>query len=414
MSAGRPRALIVGAGPAGLHAAGRLAEGGAEVTVYDRLPSPARKFLLAGRGGLNLTHSEPRPSFLARYGEAAGWLTPALDSFSPPALRAFVAGLGEETFVGSSGRVFPRSFKASPLLRAWLLRLRARGVAFRFSRRFTGIAPDGAFVFDGPEGPEAASADAVLLALGGASWPRMGSDGGWVAILERAGVRIRPLAPANMGVEIGWSPDFAARFAGAPLKRIVAHCGSRSAAGEAIITAEGLEGGVVYALSAALRDEAAAHGAAQLVIDLKPDLTGTALAERIATARPRDSLSSVLKKKLGLAPQAASLLREARPALPRDPVALAALIKAVPLTISGVRPLDRAISSAGGIRRDQVTADFELRALPGTFVAGEMLDWEAPTGGYLLQATFATAEAAALGMARRIGIELPPVAAERW
>jgi len=414
MSAGRPRVLIVGAGPAGLHAAGRLAAGGAEVTVYDRMPSPARKFLLAGRGGLNLTHSEPRTSFLGRYGEAAGWLAPALDGFSPTALRVFVAGLGEETFVGSSGRVFPRSFKASPLLRAWLAQLRDRGVAFHFRRRFTGIAPDGTLTFHGPEGAEAAEGDIVLLALGGASWPRMGSDGGWVPVLERNGIGIRPLAPANMGVEIGWSDDFAARFAGSPLKRIVARCGSRSAAGEAIITAEGLEGGVVYALSAALRDEAAVHGTAQLTIDLKPDLTEAALAARIASARPKDSLSSVLRKKLGLAAQAASLLREARSGPPRDPVALAALIKGVPLTIRRVRPLDRAISSAGGIRRDQVTTDFELKALSGTFVAGEMLDWEAPTGGYLLQATFATAEAAAQGMARRIGITLPPVAAKHW
>jgi hypothetical protein len=414
MNAERPRVVIVGAGPAGLHAAGRLAAAGAAVAVYDRMPSPARKFLLAGRGGLNLTHSEPRAAFVARYGEAAGRLAPALDRFPPSALRAFVASLGEETFVGSSGRIFPRSFKASPLLRAWLAQLRDDGVTFHFRQRLTGIAPDGALAFDGPNGAETVSGDAILLALGGASWPRMGSDGDWVAILERAGIGIRPLVPANMGVEIGWSADFVARSAGSPLKRIIAHCGSRAVAGEAVITAEGLEGGVVYALSAALRDEATARGTAQLVIDLKPDLTEAALAARLASARPKDSLSSVLKKKLGLAPQAVGLLREASPGLPRDPAALAALIKHVSLNVRGVRPLERAISSAGGIRRDQVTADFELRALPGLFTAGEMLDWEAPTGGYLLQATFATAEAAAQGMAKRLGVKLPPVAAGAW
>jgi uncharacterized flavoprotein (TIGR03862 family) len=414
MSPQRPRVLIVGAGPAGLHAAGRLAAAGVAVAVYDRMPSPARKFLLAGRGGLNLTHSEPRAAFLARYGEAAEWLAPQLDRFPPTALRAFVASLGEETFAGSSGRVFPRSFKASPLLRAWLAQLRDRGVIFKFRRRFTGIGPGSALALDGPEGSEPASGDAVLLALGGASWPRMGSDGCWVAILEAAGVTVRPLVPANMGVEIDWSTDFAARFAGSPLKRIVARCGSRSATGEAVITLEGLEGGAVYALSAALRDDAAAHGSAKLMIDLKPDLSEAALAARLISARPKDSLSSVLKKKLGLTPQAVALLREASAELPRDPAVLAALIKRVPLAVRGVRPLERAISSAGGIRRDQVTGDFELKALPGVFVAGEMLDWEAPTGGYLLQATFATAEAAAQGMAKRLGISLPPAAADSW
>jgi uncharacterized flavoprotein (TIGR03862 family) len=414
MNAAAPRAIVVGAGPAGLHAAGRLAAAGIRVAVYDRMASPARKFLLAGRGGLNLTHSEPRAAFLSRYGEAAGWLTEPLDGFPPSRLRALAAGFGEETFVGSSGRVFPRSFKASPLLRAWLARLRADEVTFHFRERLAGIAPDGALTLEGQTGRTMVHAEAMLLALGGASWPRMGSDGGWVPLLEARGVGVRPLVPANMGVEIGWSAAFAERFAGLPLKRIAARCESQAGVGEAIITAEGLEGGVVYALSAALRDEAATHSSARLWVDLKPDVPESTLASRLAAARPKDSVSSVLKKKLGLTPQAVGLLRESAPILPRDPAALAALVKAVPLEVRGVRPLERAISSAGGIHRDAVTEDFELKALPGLFVAGEMLDWEAPTGGYLLQATFATAEAAARGMADRLGISLPALPVVGW
>ncbi len=413
MRADGPQAVIVGAGPAGLHAAGRLASAGIRVTVHDQMASPARKFLLAGRGGLNLTHSEPRSAFLARYG-AAGWLAPSLDRFPPSALRAFAASLGQDTFIGSSGRVFPRAFKASPLLRAWLAQLRGQGVAFRFREQLAGIAPDGALLLEGPAGRQTTRAGAALLALGGASWPRMGSDGRWVALLDKLGVAVRPLAPANMGAEITWSPGFAGRFAGLPLKRITARVGSRTAEGEAVVTAEGLEGGVVYALSAALRDAVVADGTARLTIDLKPDLPQAALAARLAAARSKDSLASTLKKKLGLTPQAVGLLRESMWDLPRDPAALAALVKSVPLRVMGFRPLERAISSAGGIRRDQVTDDFELKAVPGLFAAGEMLDWEAPTGGYLLQATFATAETAARGMAARLGVSLPPLSAAEW
>jgi uncharacterized flavoprotein (TIGR03862 family) len=414
MSGDRPRAIIVGAGPAGLHAALRLAEAGAAVTVCDRMASPARKFLLAGRGGLNLTHSEPRAAFMERYGAAASWLSPSLDRFPPAALRAFAAGLGEETFVGSSGRVFPRAFKASPLLRAWLARLAGLGVVFRFRHRFTGLSADGALAFETPEGAVTLRADAVLLALGGASWPRMGSDGAWVDILRQVGIAVDPLMPANMGVDVAWSGDFAGRFAGSPLKTIAARCGKDHARGEAVITAGGLEGGVVYALSAALRDQIAATGSAMLAIDLKPDLTLAAVATRLAAARPGDSLSTALKKKLGLPPQAIALLREGAAVLPRDPAVLAARIKATVLPVHGARPLDRAISSAGGIRRDQVDTDLELKALRSVFVAGEMLDWEAPTGGYLLQATFATAETAARGMAARLGLALRPIDAGEW
>ncbi|QCI64954.1 NAD(P)/FAD-dependent oxidoreductase [Phreatobacter stygius] len=397
---------IVGAGPAGLFAAEKLAEAGLEVTIFERLASPARKFLLAGRGGLNLTHSEPRAAFLARYGAAGPWLRPGLDAFPPAALRAWAEGLGQKTFVGSSGRVFPESFKASPLARAWLARLEAKGVTLATRRRFTGFGPAGALLFDGPDGGETVKAKAVLLALGGASWPRMGSDGAWVGLLAARGVAITPLEPANMGIEIDWSPEFAARFAGQPLKRIAITVGDRQAEGEAVITAAGLEGGVVYALSAPIR-AALADGKARLAIDLKPDLAQGTIAARIAGARTKDSLSSRLKKRLGLTPQAIGVLHEAVAGpLPRDPARLAALIKAAVIDIQAVRPIERAISTAGGVSRDAVSAEGELAALPGVFVAGEMLDWEAPTGGYLLQATFATAVVAARGIARRLGVTL--------
>lgn len=414
MTGQRARVVIVGAGPAGLFAAERLAEAGCAVTVLDRMASPARKFLLAGRGGLNLTHSEPRTAFLARYGEAADRLRPFLDAFPPAALRAWAEGLGQPTFVGSSGRVFPEAFKASPLLRAWLARLGAHGVQFAMRRRLVGIGPERMLTIEGPDGPETIPYDAALLALGGASWPRMGSDGAWVDMLGRAGIAVAPLMPANMGVEIGWTGDFADRFAGEPLKGIVIAAAGRSAQGEAIVTAGGLEGGVVYALSAVLRETVRRDGAAELTVDLKPGLAMEAIAARLASVRPKDSLSSALKKKLGLGAPAVGLLRQATTAVPREAEALAGLIKAVPLVVRGVRPLERAISSAGGIRFSEVDENLQLRGLPGLFVAGEMLDWEAPTGGYLLQASFATAEAAAGGMARHLGRKLGPLAPTGW
>lgn len=411
----RRTVAIVGAGPAGLFAALRLAEAGVKVTLFDAMASPARKLLLAGRGGLNLTHSEPREAFLTRYGPARAWLEPMLDAFPPSALRAFVESLGEATFVGSSGRVFPKSFKASPLVRAWLRRLEAAGVALRPRHRFAGFAAGGGVLVDGPQGRETVGADATLLALGGASWPRMGSDGGWVPVLEAAGIAVVPLAPSNMGVEIGWSADFAGRFAGEPLKNVAAVCGTMRAPGEAMITAHGLEGGAIYALSPAIRQALASGGRAQLHVDLKPGLEPSAIAARLGRARRGDSLSSTLRKRLGLAPQAVALLREASGGnLPRDPLALAALIRQVPLTLAGTRPLERAISTAGGIRLEAVTPGLELTALPGVFVAGEMLDWEAPTGGYLLQATFATAEAAARAIAARLGLDLARQADGGW
>ena len=415
MSGGKPDVVVVGAGPAGLYAAERLAAAGATVTVFDHMPSPARKLLLAGRGGLNLTHSEPREAFLARYGDLPPQLRAALAAFPPAALRAWAEGLGQETFVGSSGRVFPVAFKASPLVRAWLGRLAGLGVTLAMRHRFVGFTPDGAPDLLGPEGLRQMSADAILLALGGASWLRMGSDGGWVQLLRDQGVAIADLRPANMGIEIGWTADFRDRFAGQPLKPIALTLVGRTVRGEAVITAQGLEGGAVYALSAAIRDTVAAAASAVVHVDLKPDATVAMLQARLERARAKDSLSAILKKQLSLSPQAIGLLREATGGpLPRDPQALAALVKAVPLAVTAVRPLDRAISTAGGIRFDAVGDGFELRALPGVFVAGEMLDWEAPTGGYLLQAAFASAEAVAQGMARRLGLALPPLPAVRW
>lgn len=410
-----PTVAVVGAGPAGLFAAERLAAAGAVVRVYDRMPSPARKLLLAGRGGLNLTHSEPRAAFLGRYPSLPPAVAAALDACPPPALRAWAEGLGEPTFVGTSGRVFPRAFKASPLVRAWLARLAGLGVSLVMRHRLVGIAPGNGLVFDGPEGRVEVACDAVLLALGGASWPRMGSDGGWTSLLEEQGVPVAALRPSNMGIEIPWTAEFATRFAGAPLKAVAISLGGRMARGEAVITAGGLEGGAIYALSADIREALAAGGGAMLRLDLKPDLDLEALEARLAGARAKDSLSAVLKKRLSLSPQAVALLRESEGgALPRDPRSLAARIKHAELAVSGVRPLDRAISSAGGVRFEGVGEGFELAAKPGIFIAGEMLDWEAPTGGYLLQATFATAATAAAGIAARLGLPMGPAEVRDW
>ena len=389
---------IIGAGPAGLIAAERLAQAGHRVTIHERMASPARKFLLAGRGGLNLTHSEPLEAFLRRYREAGGWLAPALEAFPPQALRDWADGLGAETFVGSSGRVFPRAMKASPLLRAWLGRLQGLGVTLAAGRLWTGWDGDGALIFRRPGGhTETISPDATLLALGGASWPRLGSDGGWVPLLAERGVAIAPLRPANAGFLARWSLPMRERFAGQPLKRIAIRLGRESATGEAMIDAAGLEGGAVYALSAAIRDEIARAGSATIRIDLRPDVTDAALAARLARRRQGETLSNHLRKAAGLAPAAIALLREAGPP-PEEAGALAARIKAVPLRLDAAMPIARAISTAGGIAREALDARFMLQALPGVFAAGEMLDWEAPTGGYLLQGCFATGVAAASGL----------------
>ncbi|AWN38308.1 TIGR03862 family flavoprotein [Methylobacterium radiodurans] len=386
---------VVGGGPAGLAAAERLAEAGHTVTVYERMPSVARRLLIAGRGGLNLTHSEALPDFLARY-HPAGSLEPAIRAFPPEALRAWCEGLGQPTFVGSSGRVFPRAFKASPLLRAWLGRLDGLGVRIRTRHRLAAI--DGrTLVLDAPDGPLRHAPRAALLALGGASWPRLGSDGSWVGLVEGLGVPVAPLRPANVGFRVAWSEVFRARFAGEPVKRVALSAGGRQVRGEMVVTRTGLEGGAVYALGRVLREAAEAEGSAVLTLDLRPDLPEADLATRLARARPGESTASRLRKAAGLAPVAAGLLRESLGGpLPAEPRALAARIKAARLTLDGPEAIARAISTAGGLRG--VDARFMLPERPGLFAAGEMLDWEAPTGGYLLQGAFASGRAAAAGM----------------
>lgn len=400
-----PSIAIVGAGPAGLAAAEVLSAGGFSVTLYDRMPSAARKFLMAGRGGLNLTHSEPADTFRARYGTAAERLAPALAAFPPQALRDWAAGLGEETFVGTSGRVFPKSFKASPLLRAWLGRLAANGVTFHPRHDWQGFDASGALLFQTPDGPAEAKADVVILALGGASWPRLGADGGWIPLLRALGLRVNDFQPANMGILIPWSEVFRQKFAGTPLKRIALTFNGVTVKGEAMVSAAGLEGGAIYALSAPLR-QALADGPTTLEVDLRPDIEATALTKRLGGGPGSASLSTFLRKAAGLAPVAVGLIREAiGPARP-DPATLAELIKALPLTVTGHAGLERAISSAGGIAWESIGPDFSLLGLPPhlppVFVAGEMLDWEAPTGGYLLQAVIATGRAAGGGVMARL------------
>ncbi|MDV2985875.1 UNVERIFIED_CONTAM: TIGR03862 family flavoprotein [Methylobacteriaceae bacterium AG10] len=401
MDADRDNAIaiaIVGGGPAGLAAAEVLAGAGRPVTVYERMPSVGRKLLIAGRGGLNLTHSEPLPDFLERYGPVDPRLPAAVAAYPPDALRAWCEALGQTTFVGSSGRVFPESFKASPLLRAWLARLDGLGVAIRTRHRLVGLE-EGALTFETPEGSQVVRPRATVLALGGASWPRLGSDGAWVPLLEGNGVAVAPLRPANVGFRVAWSAHFAERFAGEPLKRLAARIGAASARGEAVATADGIEGGVIYALSRPIREAVERDGVAELVLDLRPDLDRDALEARLGRSRPGESLSTRLRKAASLSPAAIGLLREAHGnALPSAADALAAAIKAAPLRLLAPAPIARAISTAGGVAFAELDDRFMLRARPGLFLAGEMLDWEAPTGGYLLQAAFASGRAAATGL----------------
>jgi hypothetical protein len=397
------RVAVIGGGPAGLMAAEELAGAGLTVTVYDRMASVGRKFLLAGRGGLNLTHSEPLDAFLTRYRPAPAPLVAAIRAFPPDRLRAWCEALGQPTFVGTSGRVFPNAMKASPLLRAWLRRLQDAGVAFALRHRFVGWNDAGSLVFERPDGATVTDRpDATVLALGGASWPRLGSDGAWSDVLGCAGVAVAPLVPANCGFRADWSAGFGERRGGAPLKRIAVTFRGRTARGEPVITQDGLEGGVIYALSAPLRDAIASDGEATIAIDLRPDIAETELAGRVAGRRKKETLSTALRKLARLSPPAIDLLWEsavrAGIRLADMPATeLAQRIKAAPIRLTATAPIARAISTAGGVSFDAVDQHFMLRKLPGVFVAGEMLDWEAPTGGYLLQASFATGIAAARG-----------------
>jgi hypothetical protein len=396
---------VIGGGPAGLIAAEALARAGVAVTVYDRMPSVGRKFLMAGRGGLNLTHSEEFERFVTRYAEAEPVLKPLIETFRPEDLRAWCEGLGQETFVGSSGRVFPKAFKASPLLRAWLARLESLGVRFALRHHWQGWDADGSLIFtDATGGTVRARPDATILALGGGSWPRLGSDGSWTGVLETRGIAVASLRPANMGFTLAWSEVMRSRFEGEPLKRIALTFEGVTVRGEAVVTADGLEGGAVYALSGRLRKAIERQGHATLCLDLRPDLALDALAKRLDAPRKGQSASTFLRKAAGLGPLGIALLRESGPGLPVEPGVLAGLIKAVPLTLTGTKPLDRAISTAGGVPFAEVDEHLMLKRLPGVFVAGEMLDWEAPTGGYLLQATFATGLAAAKGVLTRLRI----------
>jgi uncharacterized flavoprotein (TIGR03862 family) len=408
------RAAVIGGGPAGLMAAEVLAGHGVPVDLFDAMPSVGRKFLLAGRGGLNLTHSERPEPFLARYGERSSALREAISAFGAEEVRRWAAGLGVGTFVGTSGRVFPTDMKAAPLLRAWLHRLRAAGVRLHTRHRWKGWDPStGDLLFDAPAGRIAHAAHAVVLALGGASWPRLGSDGAWVPLLAARGVPIEPLQPANCGFDVaptraggaGWSDHLRRRYAGQPVKPVAARLAAQppqdNQQGEFVLTETGIEGSLVYAFSARLRDEIGRHGRATWIIDLLPQHSpAQVLAE---TRRPRGprSLSTHLKSRLGIAGLKMALLHEVlSPQQLSDPERLAAALKALPLTLARPRPVEEAISTAGGVRLEALDADGMLRDLPGVFCAGEMLDWEAPTGGYLLTACFATGRLAGQGAVR--------------
>ncbi|MFO7703693.1 MAG: TIGR03862 family flavoprotein [Halopseudomonas sp.] len=398
-----PRVAVIGAGPSGLMAAETLARAGLAVDVYDAMPSAGRKFLLAGIGGMNITHSENAADFLDRYREASPWVGEWLAQFGASALREWIHGLGIDTFIGSSGRVFPSDMKAAPLLRAWLRRLREQGVSLHTRHRWTGWNTQQQCLFDTPQGLQQKSHCAVILALGGGSWARLGSDGAWVALLRQQGIQVRDLLPANGGFTRQWSAHLSQRFAGQPLKQVIATLsladGSQVAKrGECIVTRDGLEGSLIYALSAPLRDRLLHTGNAWLTFDLAPDRTEAQLQAILRKPRAGQTLASVLRKRAGLDALKIALLHECLdPDAFADPTRLAAGIKALPVELTGMRPLDQAISSAGGVRRDALDQHLMLKDLPGVFCAGEMLDWEAPTGGYLLTACFAGGRRAAEG-----------------
>jgi uncharacterized flavoprotein (TIGR03862 family) len=402
-----PFVAVIGGGPAGLMAAEALAEAGvAAVHLFDAMPSVGRKFLLAGKGGLNLTHSEPLPQFVARYGPRAAQVAAWLDRFAPDAARAWAQGLGIDTFVGSSGRVFPTDMKAAPLLRAWLHRLRGRGVVFHMRHRWLGWGQGRGLRFATPQGEATVQPMATVLALGGASWPRLGSDAAWVPWLREAGADVRPLVPANCGFEVApsWTAHLRERFAGAPIKPVVLRFEGFERQGEFVLSEYGIEGSLVYAASAAIREAIAAQGSATVTLDLLPAHDGERVAREVAHPRGTRSLSSHLKSRLGLAGAKVALLHEL---LPREALAdaarLAAAIKALPIALTAARPIAEAISSAGGVGFESLDQGLMLQARPSLFCAGEMLDWEAPTGGYLLQASMASGRVAGAAALRWIG-----------
>ena len=396
-----PRVAIIGGGPAGLMAAEVLASAGVKVELYDAMPSVGRKFLLAGVGGMNITHSEAKPAFLSRYGQRREEIAQLLAEFDADALRAWIHGLGIDTFVGTSGRVFPSDMKAAPLLRAWLKRLRELGVTMHTRHRWLGWTAEGALRIASPAGELAVTADATLLALGGGSWARLGSDGAWVPLLQARGVTIAPLQPSNCGFEVtGWSALLRDKFAGAPLKNVSLRLDDETPRqGEFVLTANGVEGSLVYALSAAVRERIAQQGSATLYLDLLPQSSPAKLQAALSKPRGSHSMAKHLHRQTGIDGVKAALLRElATPEQIKDPAQLAAVLKALPLTLVKARPLDEAISSAGGVPFEALDARLMLKRLPGLFCAGEMLDWEAPTGGYLLTACFASGRAAGLGI----------------
>ncbi|WP_133478640.1 TIGR03862 family flavoprotein [Cognatilysobacter segetis] len=391
-----PGLAVVGGGPAGLMAAEVARAAGVEVDLFEAKGSVGRKFLIAGKGGLNLTHSEPRPAFDARYRERAADVAHWLDDFDADALRDWARGLGVETFVGTSGRVFPTDLKAAPLLRGWVRRLRESGVRFHVQHRWTGWRDDGALQFQTPQGDVEVHAPATVFTLGGGSWPELGSDGAWVSPFVDSGVDVAPLRPSNCGFDVAWTPHFAERFAGAPIKPVVAHWTAadgraQSRQGECVVSRAGIEGSLVYAISADLREAIARDGDAVLVLDLAPGRDEAALRDALARPRKGRSVGEHLRRQAGLQGVKAGLLHEVLGVpLPDDPARLAATIKRLPLRLQSPRPIEEAISSAGGVRPDALDDGLMLRRRPGSFVAGEMLDWEAPTGGYLLTACFAS------------------------
>ena len=395
---------IIGGGPAGLMAAEVIGSQGIKVDVYDAMPSVGRKFLLAGKGGLNLTHAEPAPLFVSRYGARRAQVEPWLSAFGPDALREWAHALDIDTFVGTSNRIFPKEMKAAPLLRAWIRRLRELRVAFHMRHRWQGWKDNGALIFSTPLGEQRVSTDAVVLALGGGSWARLGSDGAWTALLAARGVTIAPLRPANCGFDCAWSEHLRARYAGQPLKSVIASFTDEQGTtyrqqGECTVTESGIEGGVIYALSAPLRDAITAHGRATLHLDLAPGRDLHRLTRDLSASRGKRSLSNHLQNKAGIAGVKAGLLREGVSAEAlAEPTRLAMRIKALPLQLTAPRPLDEAISSAGGVSFDALDDQLMLREAPGVFCAGEMLDWEAPTGGYLLSACFASGRVAGAGV----------------